>query len=88
MPNYTFKDKETGEETTVWLTMTEHDTYLNDKPHLEQVIGGASIVDPANIGVQRPPDDFSKYVLGKIRDNAPGADKSKFGNRWSIPKEI
>jgi hypothetical protein len=88
MPNYTYKNKETGEETTVWMSMSEHETYLDDKPHLEQMIMGSTIVDPANIGVQKPPSDFQKYVLGKIRDNAPGANKETFGKRWNIPKEI
>jgi putative FmdB family regulatory protein len=44
------------------------------------------IVDPVRIGVTRPPSDFSKYVLGKIKHANPKAD---IGNRrFSINKEV
>jgi len=87
MPNYTFRNKETGEEFTEWLSMSEHDTYLNDKPHLEQVIRGMTIVDPIIIGVTKPPSDFQKYVLGKVQARTAGATAIA-NKRWSIPKEI
>lgn len=88
MPNYTYRNKVTDEYVTVNMSMSDHETYLDDKPDWEQVITGMNLVDPANIGVQKPPADFQKYVLGKIRDNAPGAAKETFGKRWNIPKEI
>jgi hypothetical protein len=87
MANYTFKDKNTSEETTVWLSFSEHDTYLNDKPHLEQVIKSATVVDPVNIGVTQPPTDFQKHVLGRIKSAVPQAD-AVGSKRWHIPKEI
>lgn len=87
MPNYTFRNKVTGEEKTEWLSFSEHDTYLNDKPDWEQVICSATIVDPVNIGVTKPPADFQKYVLGRIKSAVPGT--TAVGNkRWDIPKEV
>jgi len=87
MANYTFRNKITGEEETVWLSFAEHDTYLNDKPDWEQVIKAATFVDPVSIGVTKPPADFQKHVLGRIKSAVPEAS-AVANKRWTIPKEI
>ena len=87
MPNYTFRNKKTDEQVTVTMTMAEHDTYLNDKPDWEQVILTANFVDPVSIGVTKPPADFQKYVLGRIKSAVPEAS-AVASKRWDIPKEI
>ena len=87
MPNYTYKNKKTGEEKTVWLSFSEHDTYLDDKPDWEQAIVSATFVYPVSIGVTKPPADFQKYVLGKVQAKTAGAS-AVANKRWSIPKEI
>jgi hypothetical protein len=87
MPNYTYKNKVTGEEITVNMTMAEHDTYLNDKPDWEQMILVANFVDPVSIGVTKPPADFQKYILGRVKSAVPEAT-AVASKRWDIPKEI
>lgn len=87
MPNYTYKNKVTGEQVTVNMTMAEHDTYLDDKPDWEQMILVANFVDPVSIGVTKPPADFQKYVLGRIKSAVPEAS-AVANKRWDIPKEI
>ena len=87
MPNYTYKNKVTGEQVTVTMTMAEHDTYLDDKPDWEQMILAANFVDPVSIGVTKPPADFQKYILGRVKSAVPGAD-AVANKRWDIPKEI
>ena len=87
MPNYTYKNKVTGEEVTVNMTMAEHDTYLDDKPDWEQMILVANFVDPVSIGVTKPPSDFQKYVLGRVKAAVPEAN-AVASKRWDIPKEI
>lgn len=86
MPVYTFFDTKTGEEYDSTMTCSELDTFLEENPHIERVFK-MNIVDPINVGVQRPPADFSKYVLGKVAQ-MPGAKKEKFEKRWAIKKEI
>lgn len=87
MPNYSYKNKVTGEEIIVNMSMAEHETYLDDKPDWEQMIIAANFVDPVSIGVTKPPADFQKYILGRVKSAVPGA--SAVGNkRWDIPKEI
>lgn len=87
MPNYTWKNKDTGEEHTNSMTMAEHDDYTKNNPHLEQVLRNFTMVDPVNIGVTKPPSDFQKYILGRVKEKMPGAT-AVANKRWNIPKEI
>lgn len=38
MAIYLFKNKETDEVTEVWMKISERDQYLEENPHLEQVL--------------------------------------------------
>ena len=87
MPYYTFRNKKTDEEVTVSMTMAEHDTYLDDKPDWEQVVTVPNFVDPVSIGVTKPPSDFQKYILCRVKSAVPQAD-AVASKRWDIPKEI
>lgn len=87
MPTYTFRNKETNEEFTEMMSMSSREKYLSDNPHIEQVITGLAIVDPVNIGVKRPPVDFQKHVLNRVKA-VPGANKNTIEKRWTIPKEV
>jgi hypothetical protein len=40
------------------------------------------------MGITKPPSDFQKYVLGRIKETAPGAKKDVLEKRWHIPKEV
>lgn len=87
MPYYTFRNKNTNEEITVSMKIAEHETYLNDKPDWEQVVTVPNFVDPVSIGVTKPPSDFQKYILGRVKSAVPQAD-AVANKRWDIPKEI
>ena len=87
MPNYTWMDRETGEEHTNTMTIAERDSYEANNPHLQQVLRNFTMVDPVNIGVTKPPADFQKYVLGRVKAAVPHAD-AVASKRWDIPKEI
>ena len=87
MPNYTWRNIETGEEHTNTMTMAEHEEYSKNNPHLQQVLLNFTMVDPVNIGVTKPPADFQKYVLGRVKEKMPGAT-AVANKRWDIPKEI
>ena len=85
MPNYTYKNKVTGEEITVNMTMAEHDTYLDDKPDWEQMILVANFVDPVSIGVPKPPADFQKGVIGRMKEKVHGNNLNR--SKFNIPRE-
>lgn len=86
MPIYTFESKQTGEQYDMSLTYDEMIKYLEDHPEVNQVFK-MNLVDPVGIGVSKPPSDFQKYVIGKVKE-APGAHKPAIEKRWHVPKEV
>lgn len=87
MPTYTFMNKKTKKEETLIMTMAEHEEYIKNNPHMSQVFNKMNIVDPAGIGVSKPPVDFQKFVLGKVKAANPHSD-AVASKRWDIPREI
>ena len=87
MPTYFFKNKETEEEFEVFMSIAELDGYIADNPQLQQIPTAPAIVDPINIGVKKPPADFQKNILGRIKAAVPG-NTAIANKRWDIPKEI
>lgn len=87
MPNYTWMNKETGEEHTNTMTIAERDEYEKNNPQLQQVLRNFTMCDPVNIGITKPPADFQKYVLGRVKEKTAGAT-AVANKRWDIPKEI
>lgn len=87
MPIYSFLNKNTNEEFTEMMSIADRETYLTENPHIEQLVSKINIADSVSIGVKRPPVDFQKHVLGKVKA-MPGANKDKIEKRWSIPKEV
>ena len=86
MPNYTFRNKKTDEVYDISMPMSEIDDFEKNNDHLERVYTKMNIVDPVGIGITRPPSDFSKYVLGKVKAANP---HTEIGNRrWDIKKEV
>lgn len=43
MPSYDFKNKESGEITTVTLRLSEYDDYINNHPELTRFFGADSV---------------------------------------------
>lgn len=86
MPVYSFEDQETDEEFELQMSYEELKQFLVDNPQVNQTFR-MNIVDPVGIGITKPPSDFQKYVLNKVKQ-VPGADKGRIEKRWHIPKEI
>lgn len=67
MPTYNFRNKETGEEFTEFMFMSEIDQYLKDNPHVVQELNSyAAIGDPVRMGMQKPDSGF-RDVLKEIK---------------------
>ena len=84
---YSFEDTETGEEFELSMTYDQLKEFLVDFPNLNQTFR-MNLGDPVGLGITKPPSDFSKYVLGRIKETAPGAKKDVIEKRWHIPKEV
>jgi hypothetical protein len=69
------------------MSIADRDVYEQENPQLQQVLRNFTMVDPVSIGVTKPPADFQKYVLGRVKAAVPQAD-AVASKRWDIPKEI
>lgn len=86
MPTYTFHDKTNDLEYDAIMSYDDLESYLNNNPNIHQIFR-MNLVDPVGIGISKPPSDFQKYVLGKVKAANPHADAIA-SKRWDIPKEI
>ena len=84
---YSFIDTETEEEFELEMSYDELKGFLEANPNLNQTFR-MNIVDPVGAGISKPPSDFQKYVLGRVKEKAPGANKAALEKRWHIPKEV
>ena len=87
MPVYSFNDTETEEEFELQMSYDELKQFLEDNPKVNQTFR-MNLVDPVGAGISRPPSDFQKYVLGRVKETVPGAKKDVIEKRWHIPKEV
>ena len=88
MPNYSYKQINTGKVIELTMTISEMETFEQkfSDTH-ERLYHSVTVVDPVGIGVTKPPADFQKYVLGKVKAGSPGSE-AVANRRWHIPKEI
>lgn len=77
MPTYTFFNKETGEEWTEFMSISERDELLKNN-NIEQKISIAAICDPTRVGITSKPDNGFRDVLKKIKRNFRGSSINTF----------
>lgn len=86
MPTYSYLNKNTNEEVDISMSISEMEKFESINPHMERVYNKVGIVDPVGMGITKPPADFSKYVLGKVKAANP---HTRIGSgRWDVKKEI
>lgn len=71
MPTYSFRNRETGEESEVFMSMSALDQYKTDHPELEIIVGSSNIVSSVDI----KPDQGFRDVLKEM--------KKKYDARWT-----
>ena len=84
MANYTFINKNTGDEEIHEMKISELDDFKANNAHLEQILTvGLGTVDPVLLGRIKPPAEFQREVLGKIKKGA-GRETTIGTGRWSV----
>ena len=78
MPLYTFLNKKTGKEHTDMMTISEMETYLEQNPHVQQVIKSLNIVAGVS-GLSYRQDGGWKDNLSRIAEAHP---KSALADRY------
>jgi hypothetical protein len=72
VPNYSFRNKDSGEEFVLFMKMAEKDEYLNANPHIESFISHAPALHSGQgLGVRKVDDGF-KEVLNSMKKKIPG----------------
>ena len=66
MANYTFIDTKTNKEFDISMPISEYDTYVENNPHLQQVLSAPAIADPSRLGLRKPDSGF-RDVLKRIK---------------------
>lgn len=84
MPIYELRDKNTGEIFEKLMSISAYEQYLKENPHIERYFSTMHFMDEVAIGRKRPPEDFQKYVIERIKKNNPG---HKIESRWDTPRE-
>lgn len=68
MPTYTFINNKTQEEFSLFMSMSEKDTYLIDNPDVTQTLLAANpVCDPTRVGISSKPDDGFRDVLRNMK---------------------
>ena len=66
MPTYTFRNKDTGEESTQILSLAEREKFLEENPDYIQVPPVVAFGDSVRLGIRRIDDNFND-VLKKAK---------------------
>jgi hypothetical protein len=77
MPTYNFKNNDTGEIIEVMLKISERDQYLQDNPHLTQVLLKPPSIDAGGSLTVGKPDSGFRDVLKNIKSHHPGSRSIK-----------
>jgi hypothetical protein len=84
MPIYELKNNETGEIFEKMMSISAYEEYLKENPHIQRHFTTLHFQDSISLGITKPPVDFQKGVLDKIKKNNPGHNMQ---SRWETPRE-
>ncbi len=87
MPIYTLRDKETQEIFERTMKISEYEVFMEENPNFERYYNTMPLIgDSVRLGIKKPPSDFQKNIIGRMKDSIPG---NTLGDRkFSIPKEF
>ena len=92
MPNYDFRNKETGEVTQFTMSYTKLDEFKEQNPNLEQFHSAANLPvmsDGSRMsvpGIGQPDARFEREIIGRIKEKVPGNTLAQ-GHKTKMPRE-
>ncbi len=90
MPIYPLKNTETGEIFEKIMKIAEYEEYVKDNPHIQRYYDSecskTSFGDPVRLGIKKPPADFMKGVIGRMKESIPG--NTLHDRKFTIPREF
>ena len=79
MPTYTFQNTETEDIFDKFMSISDRDLFIEDNPHIKQIIGPVNIVSGARVSTGKL--GGFKEVLQKVGEGHPGSYVDKTHNR-------
>lgn len=70
MPNYTFQDNNTGEQWTIFMSISDKEEFLEQNKHVNQILAPVAFGDSVRLGIRKPDSNF-RDVLKEIKKNHP-----------------
>lgn len=90
MPTYSLKNNKTQEIFEKTMKIAEYEIYMSENSDIERYYDTSPLVcDPTRMGgtaSSKPPADFQKYIIGRMKDSIPGNTLSD--RKYQIPKEF
>lgn len=77
MPTYKFLNKQTNEEFTEFMSISQLSEFLKENPHMEQLVHGAPLIGYSTL--TRKPDSGFRDVLKRIKK---GSGKDNKIDTW------
>lgn len=78
MPTYTFINNENGEVVDKFMSMSEHDQFIKENPHLTQKLSAPPIGDPIRLGITKTPDGFQQLLNNARKKNLHSTIQSRY----------
>ena len=75
MPTYGFLNNDSGEEYTMFMSMSQLDEYLKDNPGVTQLVHGAPMIVSGR-GNQKPENGFRDLLRDIKKKNSRGISRS------------
>jgi len=75
MPTYGFLNNDSGEEYTMFMSMSQLDEYLKDNPSITQLVNGAPMIVSGR-GNQKPDNGFRDLLRDIKKKNSRGISRS------------
>jgi hypothetical protein len=82
MPTYTFYNNQTGEQFDALMKISEREDYLNNNPHIQQIVLAPALVSGVST-TNKVPDGF-KEVLSKVSESHPTSPVAQKHGKKSI----
>lgn len=92
MPNYSFKNKDTGEIEDHFMSYTKLDEFKDENPHLERFFSADNLpvfsdaVRMSVPGTKTCDPAFEKGVIQRIKETVPGNTLGK-SHKTKLPRE-
>lgn len=89
MPTYSLFNSKTKQRYESEMKISEFESMLIKEPWISVDWENATppqIGDPVKLGITKPPSDFQKHIIGRMKETIPGNNLGS--SKFSIPKEV